>query len=184
MVLGPSYATNLATTGSFQFSPNVAMLFVMSGTLAGIFVFYPMLVGYSVAHKKLLVEGDNELTGNMFKSMFKGYFRNVWGMFLMYLFISLWSLLLVIPGIIKSFSYAMTPYILQDYPELSANQAINLSRKMMTGHKFDFFWLNLSFIGWAILCLFSCGVGYAWLMPYVQTASAAFYQEVKKEVNV
>lgn len=179
----PSYATNIATMTAIQLSPDVATAFITSGVLLSIFIFYPLMVGYSVTHNKLIVEGDTALTGNMFKVMFNGYLHNVWGMFLMYLYISLWSLLLIIPGIIKIFSYSMTPYILQDYPELSANQAINLSRKMMKGHKFDFFWLNLSFIGWGVLCLFTFGIGYVWLMPYVQTASAAFYQEVKKEYN-
>ena len=183
IALGPSYVTNLTTMTALQLSSNVATALITSGMLLAIFIFYPLMVGYTVTYNKLFVEADTALTGNMFKTMFNGYFRNVWGIFLMYLFISLWSLLLLIPGIIKTYSYAMTPYILQDYPELSANQAINLSRKMMKGHKFDFFWLTLSFIGWAILCFFTFGIGYVWLMPYVQTTSAAFYQEVKKEYN-
>jgi uncharacterized membrane protein len=78
-------------------------------------------------------------------------------------------------------AYSLTPYILKDYPELSANQAINLSMKMMKGHKFDLFWLFLSFIGWSILCIFTLGIGYLWLMPYMMTTMAAFYQEVKAE---
>ena len=123
------------------------------------------------------------MTGNMFKSVSSGYLRNVWGLLLMNIFIFLWSLLLLIPGIIKAFSYAMTPYILKEYPELSANQAIELSRKMMRGHKFDLFWLNLSFVGWFFLCLLTLGIGFVWFLPYVQTANAAFYQEVKNELK-
>ena len=89
--------------------------------------------------------------------------------------------LLIIPGIIKGLAYSMTPYILKDFPELSPNQAINLSIKMMKGHKFDYFWLNLSFIGWYILAMFTLAIGFVWVLPYVQTANAAFYQEVKNE---
>jgi uncharacterized membrane protein len=75
----------------------------------------------------------------------------------------------------------MTPFILKDNPELSANEAINLSQKMMKGHKFDLFYLMLSFIGWAFLGIFTLGIGYLWLMPYTYAAFAAFYQDLKKE---
>ena len=69
----------------------------------------------------------------------------------------------------------------KDFPELSVNQAINLSQKMMKGHKFDYFWLGLSFIGWILLGLLTLGIGYIWLIPYMYTSYAAFYEEVKKE---
>ncbi len=144
-------------------------------------LFYPLSVGYYNAHKKLLVEGDNRLTSNMFSIAFSNYLHKFWGMLLMYIFIMLWSLLFVIPGIIKTFSYAMTPYILEENPELSANQAIDRSRAMMKGHKFDLFYLWLSFIGWGILCMFTFGIGFIWLMPYIQTANASFYEDVKAE---
>ena len=102
-------------------------------------------------------------------------------MFLMGLFVNLWSLLLIVPGFIKMYAYALTPYILIDHPELSANQAINLSKKMMKGHKFDLFFLHLSFIGWGIISIFTLCIGLIWLVPYMTTAQAAFYQEVKNE---
>ena len=102
-------------------------------------------------------------------------------MTLMGIFVFLWTLLLVIPGIIKAFAYALVPYILADKPELSANEAINLSMKMMKGHKFDLFYLQLSFIGWAFVSVFTLGIGLLWLMPYMMTAQAAFYQDVRKE---
>ena len=89
-----------------------------------------------------------------------------------------------VPGIVKAYAYAMTPYILVDRPDLSANQAINLSCKMMSGHKFDLFYLQLSFIGWAILCLFTLGIGFLWRLPYYATAQAAFYQDVKSEYEM
>ena len=69
--------------------------------------------------------GDDRLTSNMFNISFKGYWHKVWGMFLMKLFIFLWTLLFIIPGIVKSFSYAMPPFILEENPELSANDAID-----------------------------------------------------------
>lgn len=73
----------------------------------------------------------------------------------------------------------MTPYILHENPELSASEAIHRSRMMMKGHKFDLFWLQLSFIGWFFLCLLTTGIGFLWLQPYYYTAQAAFYEEVK-----
>ena len=146
-----------------------------------VFIYMPMFVGYSNATLALYEEGDNRLLSNTMSGTFRPYFRNVWGMFLAGFFIFLWTLLLIIPGIIKAFAYAMTPYILKEYPELSANQAINLSKKMMKGHKFDLFWLILSFIGWSILNVFTLGIGTLWLYPYMYTSTAAFYQDVKKE---
>ena len=152
--------------------------------LLAIFLIAPLTVGFINAMRVLLVQGDREVPSNMYKFATTGYWHKVWGMFLMGLFIALWSLLLVIPGIIKAFSYAMTPYILEENPELSANEAIDRSRAMMKGHKFDLFWLYLSFIGWAILCIFTLGIGYLWLIPYMQAAQASFYEDVKADYEV
>ena len=102
----------------------------------------------------------------------------------------LWSLLLVIPGIIKSYSYAMTSFILKDEPEMKNNAAIEKSMAMMEGNKMKLFMLDLSFIGWAILCIFTLGIGLLFLQPYVAISRAAFYEDLKAqqggsvEVNV
>lgn len=150
--------------------------------LLPLLVYYPLCyVGYSNTFRQLLVNGDARVTSNMFSNTFKGYWRNVWGGFLMMLFTYLWMLLLIVPGIIKAFAYSMTPYILKDYPELSANQAINLSIKMMKGHKFDYFYLQLSFIGWGLLSILTLGIGYIWLMPYMYASMAAFYEDIKND---
>ncbi len=90
----------------------------------------------------------------------------------------LWFLLLIVPGIIASFSYAMTEYILAEHPELSASEAISKSKQMMEGNKWRLFCLQFSFIGWDILCAFTLGIGNLWLTPYKQAATAAFYREV------
>jgi uncharacterized membrane protein len=144
----------------------------------------PLSVGLLNSFRKLLAEGDNAIPENMYKSATTHYWHKVWGMFLMGVFIALWSMLLIIPGIIKTFSYAMTPYILDEHPELSANDAIDRSRAMMKGHKFDLFWLLLSFIGWGILCLFTLGIGFLWLTPYMETSMAAFYEDLKADYEV
>ncbi len=98
--------------------------------------------------------------------------------FLKGLYTFLWSLLLIIPGIIAAYSYAMTGYILAEHPELTASEAIERSKEMMSGNRFRLFCLQLSFIGWAILCTFTLGIGNLWLTPYKQAAIAAFYREI------
>ncbi len=106
----------------------------------------------------------------------------VWGtMLLQSVYVILWTLLLIIPGIIKGYSYAMTSYILRDNPEMKYNAAIEKSMSMMQGHKMQLFLLHLSFIGWAILAILTAGIGYFFLLPYMQTAVAAFYEDVKIE---
>ena len=136
-------------------------------SLLRIFVYNVLSVGFAVAFLLLLRNGDDRLTSNMFEVSFRQYWHKVWGMFLMYLFIALWTLLFILPGIVKAFSYALTPYILEENPDLSANEAIDHSRAMMKGHKFDLFYLYLSFIGWFLLSFL--------------TAQAAFYEDVKAD---
>lgn len=93
-------------------------------------------------------------------------------------YILLWSLLFIIPGIVASYSYAMTGYILAEHPELTPGEAIQRSRQMMTGNRWRLFCLQFSFIGWAILSALTLGIGNLWLNPYRQAATAAFYREV------
>jgi len=94
------------------------------------------------------------------------------------LFEALWTLLLIIPGIIASYSYAMTGYIQAEYPDLSSTEVIEESKRIMSGNRWRLFCLRLSFIGWEILCAFTLGIGKLWLVPYEHAAVAAFYQEI------
>ena len=149
--------------------------------LGCIFVSFPLLVGLVNGFKSLFTDGDDKVLSNEFEIGFGNYWHHVWGMFLNRFFVFLRSLLLFVPGIIKTLSYAMTNYILVDKPELSANEAINLSKDMMYGHKFDLFYLYLSFAGWFILCLFTLGIGFLWLYPYAQAAQVSFYLDVKED---
>lgn len=168
-----SAPTSLATGGLSNFF----YFFV----LGAVFILGPLLIGLVNSFKGLLVSGDGEIASNQFRIGFKNYIHHVWGYFLRDVFIFLWSLLLIVPGIIKSFSYAMTNYILVDYPELSANKAIELSMEMMKGRKFDLFYLYLSFVGWWLLCILTLGIGYLWFYPYAQSAQASFYIDVKAD---
>ena len=94
------------------------------------------------------------------------------------LYVFLWSLSFIIPGIVAGFSYAMTDYILAEDPELTADEAISQSKSIMMGNKWRFFCLQFSFIGWDILATLAFGIGHLWLTPYKQAAYAAFYREV------
>ncbi len=119
------------------------------------------------------------------KDLFEGYNKELFPRvltttLLYYVYIFLWSLLLLIPGCIKAYSYAMTPYILKDNPEMKNNAAIEESMRMMDGHKLELFMLDLSFIGWAILSLLTCCIGFLWLVPYMNMARVNFYEDLKK----
>ena len=98
--------------------------------------------------------------------------------FLRSLYVFLWMLLFIVPGFIKAYSYAMTPFIMADHPELSASEAITRSREMMDGHKLELFVLGLTFIGWNILCILTANLGYIALNPYTNAAYAAFYRQI------
>ena len=98
---------------------------------------------------------------------------------LMLIFTTLWALLLVIPGIIAFYRYSMAFYILNDNPEMSSMDALKASKKMMKGFKWKLFCLHLSFIGWAILSMFTIFIGLLWLTPYIHASIANFYQNLK-----
>ena len=99
-------------------------------------------------------------------------------------YIFLWLLLLMIPGLVKVCAYAMTEYIAVDHPDWSATQCIAESRRMMDGHKWRYFCLNLSFAFWFILLFFASllpmvgGLAQYFFMPYIQSAKAAFYEDL------
>ena len=95
-----------------------------------------------------------------------------------YIFVFLWSLLFIIPGIIATYSYAMTEFILAEHPDLTASEAIAQSKEMMSGNRWRLFCLHFSFIGWDILSSLTLGIGNLWLRPYKQAANAAFYREI------
>ena len=97
------------------------------------------------------------------------------------IFTFLWTLLFFIPGIVKSYSYSMTYFILNDNPGMKANDAITASRKMMNGHKMELFLLDLSFIGWIILTGLTFGILSLYVSPYMQQTRAAFYENLKGE---
>lgn len=157
-------------------SESLSTLSVMLSLLA-----LPLSWGLTVSllrnHREESVDLENLFDG------FRGgrYTRVFCALFLVNLFTFLWTLLLIIPGIIKAFSYALTPYILLDEPELTARQAITRSCEIMQGRRWKLFCLYLSFIGWGILCLLTFGIGFLWLVPYMNASVAAFYEDARAE---
>ena len=109
------------------------------------------------------------------------YLRNCGTLFLMGIKLALWSMLFVIPGIIKSFEYAMIPYILADDAEISSKEAFQKARELMKGNKWRLFKLDFSFIGWYALCFLTLGLGTFFLLPYLNAATAEFYVELKNK---
>ena len=112
----------------------------------------------------------------------------IWGRafglrFMTSLLIFLWSLLFIIPGIVASYRYALAPYLLAENPDMGVMEAIARSKELMVGNKGRLFCLQLSFIGWNLLCVLTLGIGYLWLAPYQNAAEAAFYLEVTGRTN-
>lgn len=134
-------------------------------------------IGYMRYNLDLVDRQKEPELGSLF-----GYFR-FWkttaaARLLQGLYVFLWTLLFIIPGIVAGYSYAMTSYILAENPELTASEAIEASKQMMTGNRWRLFCLQFSFIGWDILSALTFGIGGLWLTPYKQAATAAFYREV------
>lgn len=147
------------------------------GSIAVIVVGGPLIVAISGVALKALKGEPYEV-----KNMFDG-FSNFTNTFLLYIlngvFIALWSLLFYIPGIVKSLSYSMSYFIMAEDPNITQAEARKLSMQMMNGNKWRLFCLQFSFIGWCFLGAFTFGILYLWIIPYMQTATAAFYEDLK-----
>lgn len=152
---------------------SVAMLLINLGILL---VSVPLSIGIYVFFLRLHRRQDAPVP-TLFCFMPR-WFKAVGLYLLQYVFTMLWALLFIIPGIVKAYSYAMAPFIMADDPSVSPLEAITRSRKMMQGNKFRLFCLEFSFIGWALLCSLTMGIGFIWVMPYMMSAHAAFYLEV------
>lgn len=123
---------------------------------------------------------------NWAKVEYKESFLKFVGLAIIYtIFLFLWTLLLIIPGIIKSLSYAQAFFILKDNPNMPIMDAILESQKMMRGHKLELFWLYMSFLGWIVLSIFTFGLLLLYVYPYIYASSAAYYETLKlKSVQV
>ena len=135
-------------------------------------------VGYHYAALKT-ARGVDPDAGDLFS-----YFKNMAPCIILYLvngiFIFLWGLLLIIPGIIKTYSYSMSYFVLVDNPQMTASEARAESVMIMRGNKWRLFCLDLSFIGWYLLTLLTLGILSFWVEPYRTTARAKFYESIRE----
>jgi uncharacterized membrane protein len=147
------------------------------GPIASLIISGPFALG--LAYFSLSISrNQNPKLENIFQG-FNNFGTALGAYLLMILFIVLWALLLIVPGIIAAISYSMTFYIIADDNSIGAMEAIDKSKKMMDGYKLKYFYLGLRFIGWALLCILTLGIGFLWLMPYMQVSMAKFYDDVK-----
>lgn len=138
-------------------------------------------IGLGAAIFSLRISRGQEAKSNDIFEGFNNFKTSLGAYLLMILFIILWALLLIIPGIIAAFSYSMTFFIIADDPSIAPMEAIDKSKAMMKGNKWKYFVLNLRFLGWAILSVLTFGIGFLWLIPYIQVTIAKFYDDIKQD---
>ncbi len=138
----------------------------------------PLTLGMTMASLKVARGGKTDVV-----ELFGG-FKNFVSSLLLYIvngiLVFLWTLLLIVPGIIMGYAYSMSYFILADNPEISITDARKQSIEMMRGHKWRLFCLQFSFIGWWLLIIVTFGIASFWVGPYLQTATAAFYEDLKQ----
>lgn len=138
----------------------------------------PMSLGVALFFLAL-TRGEEVRMGMMFHG-FQRFGTTFLAYFLVAIFTFLWSLLLIVPGILAAYSYRMTFYILADNENIGAKDAIQESKEIMWGNRWKFFCLDFRFVGWALLCVLTLGIGFLWLGPYVRASFARFYEDVKR----
>lgn len=161
-----------AISGTSQFFPFVTLFSLLIGG--------PMAIGVAIFSLNISRDKDAKL-----EQIFNGFnnFGTALGAYLLVaIFTILWTLLLIVPGIIAALSYAMTFFILADDDSIGAMEAIDKSKEMMNGYKWKFFCMSLRFFGWALLCILTLGIGFLWLIPYMYVSMAKFYENVKENM--
>lgn len=156
------------------------LIALVIGLVIKIFVSNPLEVGCKFFFKCNIV---NPRVGfGVVSEGFKNFGHTFVTLFLRDLFTLLWALLLIIPGIIKAYSYRMVPYILQENPNMPSTQILKMSEDMMRGNKGRAFLMDLTFIGWILLTIITCGIlGIFWTGPYMSSTDAALYLELKRQ---
>jgi uncharacterized membrane protein len=148
------------------------------GAIISMVISGPMALGWAV-FSLTLARNDNA----RLEMIFDGFrmFGTALGAYLLAgLFVFLWSLLFIVPGIIAALAYSQIYYILAEDKTIGAFEVIRKSKEMMVGNKWKFFCLGLRFLGWALLCILTLGIGFLWLSPYVAVATAKFYDDIRE----
>lgn len=147
-------------------------------TIGGGILAYFMEVGL-IRYMTNFVKGK-ETSFELLFSKFKDWKQIVITYLHQFAIIFLWTLLFIVPGIIKGYAYALVAYIIADDSNISSKDALKLSEEMMKGHKGELFVLGLSFIGWHLLAILTLGILEIWIMPYQQTATTKFLLNIKE----
>jgi uncharacterized membrane protein len=161
--------------------PILYISIVADGILVVVFGLLPLTVAFVNSFSHMYSGLERNPLQYLKKESFVSMLRTSAAMLLMGLVTSVCSLVLLVPGFIASLALFLVPYILKDNPDLTIMDTLRLSRKMMKGHKMQLFKLQLSFLGWIFLNVLTLGIGSLWLIPYMMTTLAAFYQDVKAE---
>lgn len=182
-LFGKNWITAVLVCLIYSLLIGAVQMFTGVGTVIAVLVGGPLMYGlarlflWQAVNKEPMEFGD----------LFKGFSDDFSGTFLLYLmqciFIFLWSLLFVIPGIVKAYSYSMAFFIKADHPEYSWRECLEKSKEMTSGHKMDLFVLDLSFIGWAIVGAFCLGFGSLWVIAYRNATMAQCYRVLQSEYN-
>ena len=157
----------------------IATVMAVVGMAISLFVGNAADVG--LAHYFILNTDSKPSFADAFYGFKVKYLRNIGTLLLVGIKIVLWSCLLLVPGIIKSIEYSIIPYILADDAEISSKEAFKKAKEMMMGNKWRLCKLYISFFGWFVLCVVTCGLGTPFLLPYVSAANAEFYAELKNK---
>lgn len=156
----------------------ISVVAVLVALAVTILLVNPIEVGFAAFRMNALQDKGN--VGDLGRGFDVSYKRNVGTLFMMVLYTFLWSLLLVVPGIIKAYEYSMIPYLLADHPEMTRKEAFAASKAMMKGNKWKAFVLDLSFILWSMLGALTLGiVTVFYVEPYRQLTGAALYEKLK-----
>ena len=159
-----------------SFLAGLANIIPLVGSVLSIVISGPLMVAelrYFIALNKK----EKATVGTAFTNFGKDFSGNVGAYILQAVYTFLWMLLFIIPGIIKSYAYSMTLFLKSKNPEMKAGEAIDLSQKIMDGKKAKLFYLDFSFIGWALLSVITLGIGFIFLLPYMSASRVAFYEE-------
>lgn len=162
----------------------IIIVFAIITILLVIFIGNPILVGQSRFYMESRGLKASAGIGKVFWVFKSGHYLNVVKiMFLRDLYTVLWTFLLIIPGIIKSYEYSMIPFILSENPDADTRDVFALTKDMTTGQKFNLFLVDLSLIGWILLSVLTCGIGIFFFMPYFNAIQAEIYAVMRGEIN-
>ena len=156
-------------------------LFTENGFLVTLSYLMELLIPATAFMALLLIHNKRFTLETLMDNISENFLRYIGTILLQSLYIFFWSVLFLIPGIIKTYSYAAVPYILAKNPKMGYNEAITLSRKLMNGHKADLLILQASFIPWLLLVGFTFGAASVYVLPYLQTTQMLFFDETFKD---